>query len=609
MTTKTKKILEILIFMVLFAGVCAIAWAMYVWPHLTVDEIIFHMSMPTGEIDNSLIISALYMIVIPTVIGVALFVLCINKLDTTLAYAKLRKKYRKSNKTFSRYEFLTLKPEMQNRITAVFLSIVIVVLCILSAVAWNNWKIGDYISNSTAYGEFIDENYVDPSKTNIAFNGQKRNLIYIYLESMEATYANEKDGGAFEKDLLPNLTKLAQENDCFSASNQVNGAIPLCNSYWTMGAIYAQTSGLPLTLTIGDNQMNQQDSFFPELTTLGNVLEKNGYTNYFLTGTDTSFAGCDKYLKEHGNYTIYDYNYSLKAGEIPAGYKVFWGYEDAKMFEFAKKHITEISKKSEPFNFSMITIDTHFEDGYLCSQCENPEEDNQYASVIRCSDRQVSAFIKWIQAQDFYKNTTIVVNGDHLTMDSDFCDNVSDDYVRKTYTCIINSSKTSGKNKDRIYSTMDLFPTTLSAIGATIKGDRLGMGTDLYSDTETYTEQMGVDEENRLLAQGSHFIDKLNEQIDINKQNKAELYYMDINGEEQILYVKESHPVNVDGKEVRFSSKLDLTKNGKKYFVTKDGGLSTRGTIPWTGAKKPIAIVVGWVVILFIFGKVRNKKR
>ena len=38
----------------------------------------------------------------------------------------------------------------------------------------------------------------------------------------------------------------------------------------------------------------------------------------------------------------------------------------------------------------------------------------------------------------------------------------------------------------------DDFPTTLSAMGAEIEGDRLGLGTNLFSAKETLSEKEGV---------------------------------------------------------------------------------------------------------------------
>ena len=38
---------------------------------------------------------------------------------------------------------------------------------------------------------------------------------------------------------------------------------------------------------------------------------------------------------------------------------------------------------------------------------------------------------------------------------------------------------------------MDLYPTILASIGCNIKGERLGIGTNLYSGKKTVMEEMG----------------------------------------------------------------------------------------------------------------------
>jgi phosphoglycerol transferase len=40
---------------------------------------------------------------------------------------------------------------------------------------------------------------------------------------------------------------------------------------------------------------------------------------------------------------------------------------------------------------------------------------------------------------------------------------------------------------------MDIFPTTLAALGFEIEGDRLGLGTNLFSDKPTLWEELGGD--------------------------------------------------------------------------------------------------------------------
>lgn len=201
---------------------------------------------------------------------------------------------------------------------------------------------------------------------------------------------------------------------------------------WTMGAMFAQTSGIPLSISIDGNDMNTQEHFFAGAVTLGDILESAGYCQNLMIGSDATFGGRRLYFTEHGNYNIYDYNYASENGLIPPDYRVWWGYEDEKLFSFAKDKLTELSQQSTPFNFTMLTVDTHFEDGYPCELCTDEFGDNQYANVMACSSRQVKELVDWIQQQDFYENTTIVISGDHPTMDKDFCEDVDDDYTMKS---------------------------------------------------------------------------------------------------------------------------------------------------------------------------------
>ena len=44
-----------------------------------------------------------------------------------------------------------------------------------------------------------------------------------------------------------------------------------------------------------------------------------------------------------------------------------------------------------------------------------------------------------------------------------------------------------------------MFPTVLTAVGVDIEGDRLGLGTNLFSERTTLPEEMGFDVFNREL--------------------------------------------------------------------------------------------------------------
>lgn len=378
------------------------------------------------------------------------------------------------------------------------------------AYGWQLLGVGDYLRDSSTESNYIEDNYVDPRSVALTFPERKRNLIYIWLESVESTFADEASGGAFPENVIPELTALAARAESFTdGRGGVNGAYSVTGTTWTMGALFAHTSGLPLKIPLSESSMDSQTTFFPGVTTLGDILAENGYRQAFLIGSSAEFAGRKLYFEEHGGYDIWDYDYSIAAGELPEDYYVWWGYEDEKLFEFAKRHLTELAASDEPFNLSLLTVDTHFPDGWVCDLCEN-EFDNQYSNVMACSSRQVADFVAWLERQPFYENTTVVLCGDHITMNVGYCDGIDPAYRRHAYATILNgAAENAAPERFREFSSMDLFPTTLAALGVEIEGGRLGLGVDLYSGADTLVERDGYDEVDAQMRRRSAFMDAL----------------------------------------------------------------------------------------------------
>lgn len=368
-----------------------------------------------------------------------------------------------------------------------------------------------FLEGNVVSSDYIETNYVDPRSVQITFPEKKRNLIYIWLESMESTYADKANGGDFDRNPIPELTEIAENGVSFTGTQGgVNGGYAAYGSTWTAGALFAHTSGLPLKIPIADSAMDQQEHFFTGATAIGDILAENGYQQALLIGSDAVFGGRRNYFTQHGNYAIWDYVYSKQQGQIPEDYLVWWGYEDEKLFTFAKEHLTEMAASDQPFNLSILTVDTHFPDGYVCPDCGDAFGEDRYSNVMACSSRKVAAFIQWIQEQPFYEDTTIVLSGDHLTMDVDYCDSVDADYPRRVYTTIINAdAQVEDPTAYRTYTTMDNFPTTLAALGVDIEGDRLGLGTNLFSTQQTLLERDGLELMNRELRKQSDFLDSL----------------------------------------------------------------------------------------------------
>ena len=483
------------VLMVLFAALTILAgastlWVLKTWPHLTMQELMFTIQSPVEGTNKEMILDYIVFCIPVTVIVMAALI-------AGLVITRMKKGYR--------------------IMAAAVPAVSVILLAGTVYTAWERLDIADYAANSGAVSSFIDENYVDPAGTELTFPEQKRNLIYIFLESMETTYADEENGGAFSENYIPELTELAEENEDFSGADAgLNGGTALTSTTWTAAALFGQTTGLPLSIPIDGNSMDTQESFLPGVTSLGDILEQQGYRQTFMIGSDGNFGGRSLYFTDHGNYDIKDYYYYQSQGKFDKDYWVWWGFEDQKLFEYAKEELTALAAQDQPFNFTLLTVDTHFEDGYVCGLCGNEHGENQYGNVLSCSSRQIKEFVEWIRQQDFYENTTIVISGDHPTMDKDFCEGIDDAYERKVYTAYINSAVTPEDPEwTRAYSTFDNYPTTLASLGVSIEGERLGLGTNLFSSRSTLTEVYGNPYIDQELTRKSELMDQLTEEIDI----------------------------------------------------------------------------------------------
>ena len=81
-------------------------------------------------------------------------------------------------------------------------------------------------------------------------------------------------------------------------------------------------------------------------------------------------------------------------------------------------------------------------------------------------------------------------------------------YTRTVYNLFVNTGVKKVNNKNRLVSSFDIFPTTLALLGATWEGDRLGLGTNLFSNSKTIFEEYGYDYVNNELKKKSLFYNK-----------------------------------------------------------------------------------------------------
>ena len=372
-----------------------------------------------------------------------------------------------------------------------------------------NVQFVDYVIAISSNSEIYQEQYRDPKDVQITFPEEKRNLIYIMLESMETSYLSEELGGALEYNLIPELYDLAQNNINFSHNHDVGGFREVSGTSWTIGAMVGHTAGVPLKVPEGitdwQNGYGKDGHFLPGLSNLQTILAENGYYQTLMVGSNASFGGRKTYYETHNVDKVYDLYTARKDGIVSPTYFEWWGMEDLYLYEYAKQELTEIAQQDQPFAFTMLTVDTHHVGGYACAYCGSDHEEN-YENVISCASRQLASFLDWLQQQDFYENTTIIITGDHCSMDKGyFTRNVDENYTRHVYNCFVNAAATPSQTKNRQFCALDMFPTTLAAMGCTIEGNRLGLGVNLFSNQPTLMERMGYSVFHSELAKSSEF--------------------------------------------------------------------------------------------------------
>ncbi|RDU64706.1 LTA synthase family protein [Helicobacter sp. MIT 14-3879] len=337
---------------------------------------------------------------------------------------------------------------------------------------------------SKTYSNFYEEHYTflntldDPHK--------KRNLILITAESMESTYYNMGGGGDY---LIPNLYNLTQKHINFSSTNNIGGFKQVGSTGWTIAGMIAQQCGIPLRIPIGGNDFTFSKTFLKNITCLSDILKSKNYKQLIIMGSDSTFAGKNHFFNTH-NIEVRDINYFKKHKLLPKDYKVNWGFEDKKVFEFAKQFLQ--TNAQYPFALQILTANTH-SPGYSDANCNITQ--NVYKNSIICSDKEIYEFISWVKKQDFYKNTTIVLLGDHLTMQQNFFDEGTNN--REVFNVFINTAwknKNVERIKNRKFSHFDMFPTILSALGFNV--NKIGLGVNLMSKEKTLIEALGEDDLN-----------------------------------------------------------------------------------------------------------------
>ncbi|MGB0905742.1 MAG: sulfatase-like hydrolase/transferase, partial [Mangrovicoccus sp.] len=176
----------------------------------------------------------------------------------------------------------------------------------------------------------------------------QKNIIYIYLESIERTYRDiPETANAFAP-----LSELEDRGLSFSQVSQVYGV------HFTAGGLVGTLCGAPLlpngmrslhkkTTKDADSDVLQFDGIMNDVTCLGDILSEDGYIGSYLNGSDLDIFSKGEIFQSHGWDRVFG------ANSIPGPrsdvYENVWGLNDDTLFDYAQAELEFLAGTGKPF--------------------------------------------------------------------------------------------------------------------------------------------------------------------------------------------------------------------------------------------------------------------
>ena len=441
-----------------------------------VEQVIFHMENPLQGVDGRLVSGFFRHSILQPVVIIAVSLLI-----------------------FSAY------PSIGKRIHSLSLALWILGVVRLFSCFTGYAYFSGYISSDDPSDDFYRERVVQPEISSITFS-EKRNLVVLYLESLEASFGDRQ---IFPVNLLPRLSQW-RERHAF-----VRDAFQAHDTGWTIAGIVSSWSGLPLRAGAGA----KNNSFMPGIVMVPDVLARHGYNLKYIQGTSLYFTGKNLLFLTHGFAPEQIVGLETVLEKHPDWMPRYhgpadWGLRDSVTYQMARKSLMELSRENKPFALFMLTVNPHFSKGFVEPGWNGPEieeldqEQQAYADVVTNADMLASEFLHWLSEQDFADSTTVVVLSDHFVMGTALAPFLNEQAARRRNLNIVINAARPLNATGRAISQFDWAPTMLEAVGARIPGGRMGLGVSLFSERRTLVEEMGIEKLNdELRAYSPYYVD------------------------------------------------------------------------------------------------------
>ena len=229
-------------------------------------------------------------------------------------------------------------------------------------------------------------------------SAQKYNVIQITIESLSAEFLScYRIDPYFSQKLTPNLDRISGESlwfrHCYAGGTRTVRGM----------------EGLTLSIPPIPGQSVLRRRGCENLTTLGSVLNHEGYDSAFIYGGDGFFDNMNYFFSTNG-YRVVDLPRQLAAGKKTT-FENAWGACDEDAFNWSLDEADKSFAVGKPFHHFIMTTSNHrpytWPSGKIDPKLQNREGGVAY------TDFAIGAFLKAAESKPWFKNTVFVIVADH----------------------------------------------------------------------------------------------------------------------------------------------------------------------------------------------------
>ena len=257
--------------------------------------------------------------------------------------------------------------------------------------------------------EYIQQHYAKPNPEYFGL-AKGRNVIYIHLESFQQfliDYKLKVDDKEYE--VTPFLNSLYHSKETFAFSNVFNQV----KAGKTSDAETMIETGL-FGLNQGSFMVNYGGTNTQQAAPF--ILSKNGYnSSAVFHGNAGSFWNRNTAYKQWGYNYFFDASYFTKQNSSNS---FQYGLNDKYMLKDSIKYLERLQ---QPFYTKFITVSNHYpyttslsgdDLGFPLAKTQD-ETINGYFATANYLDSSIKAFFDYLKESGLYKNSIIVLYGDH----------------------------------------------------------------------------------------------------------------------------------------------------------------------------------------------------